>query len=196
MSPKLRELTPNPMGLHDMDKATDILQELILKNHKIGILGDYDVDGATSSALIFNYLNEIGFSNLEVFIPDREKDGYGLSKNAVSFFFKKKISMIVCLDCGTNDKENVNYALSLGIETIIIDHHEQKKKNNAVALINPKKNCDNSKLNYLATVGLVFLFLIALNSKLKKNNFFFSKIKEPNLKKYLDLVALVLIWFL
>jgi len=190
LNPKLRELTPNPLGLHDMDKATDILQESILKNHKIGILGDYDVDGATSSALIFNYLNEIGLSNLEVFIPDREKDGYGLSKNAVSFFFKKKISMIVCLDCGTNDKENVNYALSLGIETIIIDHHEQKKKNNALALINPKKNCDNSKLNYLATVGLVFLFLIALNSKLKKSNFFSSKIKEPNLKKYLDLVAL------
>ena len=90
LNPKLRELTPNPMGLHDMDKATDILQESILKNHKIGILGDYDVDGATSSALIFNYLNEIGLSNLEVFIPDREKDGYGLSKNAVSFFLKKK----------------------------------------------------------------------------------------------------------
>ncbi len=190
LSPTLRELTPNPMDLHDMDKAINLFHESILKNHKIGILGDYDVDGATSSALIFNYLSDIGLSNLEVFIPDREKDGYGLSKNAVNFFFKKKISTIVCLDCGTNDIKAVNYALSLGIKTIIIDHHEQKQKNNAVALINPKKNSDSSKLNYMATVGLVFLFLIALNSKLKKSNFFSSKIIEPNLKKYLDLVAL------
>ena len=104
LSPTLRELTPNPMDLHDMDKAIDICYEAILNKHKIGILGDYDVDGASSSALIFNYLRDIGFKNLEVFIPDREKDGYGLSENAVNFFHKKEIKLMICLDCGTNDK--------------------------------------------------------------------------------------------
>lgn len=190
LSPTLRELTPNPMDLHDMDKAIDICYEAILNRHKIGILGDYDVDGASSSALIFNYLRDIGFKNLEVFIPDREKDGYGLSENAVNFFHKKEIKLMICLDCGTNDKEAVNYAISIGIKTIIIDHHEQKQNTDAIALINPKKINDSSKLNYMATVGLAFLFLIALNSKFKKSNFFSSNLIEPNLKKYLDLVAL------
>ena len=70
----------------------------------------------------------LGFNKLEVFIPDREKDGYGLSKNAVNFFIKKKINLIVCLDCGTNDTKIVNYAKSIGLKIIIIDHHEQKQK--------------------------------------------------------------------
>ena len=72
-----------------MEKAVNIFYDAILNNDKLGILGDYDVDGATSSALIYNYLSEIGFNNVEVFIPDREKDGYGLSKNAVDFLEKK-----------------------------------------------------------------------------------------------------------
>ncbi len=190
LRPKLSELTPNPMHLHDMEKAINILYETVLNKKKLGILGDYDVDGATSSALIYNYLSDISYDNLEVFIPDREKDGYGLSKNAVNFFLKKNVSLIICLDCGTNDTDIVNYAHSNEIKTIIIDHHEQKQENYPNALINPKKNNDTSTLNYMATVGLVFLFVIALNRKLKKSKFFNTEIIEPNLKKYLDLVAL------
>ena len=85
LKPTLKELTPNPLDLDDMEKAVDVFHDAILNNNKLGILGDYDVDGATSSALIYNYLSEIEFNNVEVFIPDREKDGYGLSKNAVNF---------------------------------------------------------------------------------------------------------------
>ena len=89
-----------------MERAVNFVMKQFLKK-KFGILGDYDVDGASSSALIFNYLSDISFNNIEVFIPDRQKDGYGLSKNAVKFFLKKKVKIIVCLDCATNDKEIV-----------------------------------------------------------------------------------------
>ena len=95
LKPTLKELTPNPFDLDDMEKAVDVFHDAILNNNKLGILGDYDVDGATSSALIYNYLSEIEFNNVEVFIPDREKDGYGLSKNAVNFFIEKKINLAV-----------------------------------------------------------------------------------------------------
>ena len=190
LKPTLKELTPNPFDLDDMEKAVNIFYDAILNNNKLGILGDYDVDGATSSALIYNYLREIEFNNVEVFIPDREKDGYGLSKNAVNFFIEKSINLAVCLDCGTNDTKIVNYAKSNKIKIIVIDHHEQKQTNLPHALVNPKKNKDNSELDYLATAGLVFLFLIALNRKLKKSNFFSKKIEAPDLRKYLDLVAL------
>ena len=107
-----------------MNKAVNACYEAILKKEKIGILGDYDVDGATSSALVFNYFNELNISNVDVFIPNRESDGYGLSKNAINFFSKKKTNLVLCLDCGTNDIENINRADSLGIKVIIIDHHE------------------------------------------------------------------------
>ena len=190
LRPSLRKLTPNPSILHDMDNAVNVCYEAILKKEKIGILGDYDVDGATSAALIFNYFRELNINNVDVYIPDREKDGYGLSKNAISFFFKKKTNLVLCLDCGTNDIENINRAHSLGIKVIIIDHHEKKEENKALALINPKKEKDNSGLNYLATVGLSFLFIIALNANLKKKSFFDKKLIKPKLKKYLDLVAL------
>ncbi|MBF96616.1 MAG: single-stranded-DNA-specific exonuclease RecJ [Pelagibacterales bacterium] len=190
LNPSLRRLTPDPSILHDMEKAVNEFYKAIVKKEKIGILGDYDVDGATSSALIFNYLKELKINYLDVFIPDREKDGYGISENAVKFFSKKKTKLILCLDCGTNDINNIKKAEDLGIKVIIIDHHEQKTQNKSLALINPKKSKDKSGLDYLATVGLSFLFIIALNRSLKKNFYFNESLIEPKLKKYLDLVAL------
>ena len=188
--PTLRQHTPDPFTLHDMKKATNIIFKTIIENKKIGILGDYDVDGATSSALIYNYLFEINLTKTDVFIPNREKDGYGFSENALNFFKKKKTNLVLCLDCGTNDTKTVSKAHSIGIKVIIIDHHEQKEKDDIAVLINPKKKSDKSGLNYLATVGLVFLFVIALNRKLRESSFFNLKNKEPNIQKYLDLVAI------
>ena len=124
LKPTLKEQTPNPMDLHDMENAVNIFYDVILNNDKLGILGDYDVDGATSSALIYNYLAAIEFNNLEVFIPDREKDGYGLSKNAVDFFIKNSINLIVCLDCGTNDTKIVDYAKTNNIKIIVLNIYD------------------------------------------------------------------------
>ena len=87
LNPTLKKFTPDPFTLHNMREAVELLIEAILNNKKIGILGDYDVDGASSSALIFDYLNDINVQDIEVFIPDRESDGYGFSKNALNFFF-------------------------------------------------------------------------------------------------------------
>ena len=89
LRPSFDKQNLNPYRLHDMEKAVEIFFKAIIYNEKIGILGDYDVDGATSSAIIYNYLTELKLENLEVYIPDREKDGYGLSHNAINFFKKK-----------------------------------------------------------------------------------------------------------
>ena len=190
LRPSFDKQNLNPYRLHDMEKAVEIFFKTIIYNEKIGILGDYDVDGATSSAIIFNYLTELKLENLEVYIPDRERDGYGLSHNAINFFKKKKVKLILCLDCGTNDEKCVAAASATDIKTIIIDHHEQKSNNRSVALINPKKKNDKSNLNYLATVGLVFLFILALDKFLENKRFFNTNRSKPNIKKYLDLVAL------
>ncbi len=190
LSPSLKKLFPNPFSLHDMDKAVDIFIKAIFEKEKIGILGDYDVDGTSSSALIFNYFRELKLNNVEVYIPDRENDGYGFSQNALNYFIKKKVKTLLCLDCATNDMKNIKEAQGMGLKVVIIDHHEQNIANNSEALINPKKNIDKSGLNYLATVGLSFLFVVALNRVLKNKNYFDKNLKEPNLKKYLDLVAL------
>ncbi len=190
LRPSFDKQNLNPYRLHDMEKAVEFFFKAIIYNEKIGILGDYDVDGATSSAIIYNYLTELKLENIEVYIPDREKDGYGLSHNAINFFKKKKVKLILCLDCGTNDDKCVAAALATGIKTIIIDHHEQKSNNRSIALINPKKKNDISNLNYLATVGLVFLFILALDKFLENKRFFNTNKSKPNIKKYLDLVAL------
>ena len=157
LSPSLKKLFPNPFSLHDMDKAVDIFIKAIFEKEKIGILGDYDVDGTSSSALIFNYFRELKLNNVEVYIPDRENDGYGFSQNALNYFIKKKVKTLLCLDCATNDMKNIKEAQGMGLKVVIIDHHEQNIANNSEALINPKKNIDKSGLNYLATVGLSFL---------------------------------------
>ena len=190
LSPSLKKLFPNPYSLHSMDIAIKIFTKAILRKEKIGILGDYDVDGASSSALIFNYLRELKLHSVEVYIPDRENDGYGFGENALNHFIEKEVNILLCLDCATNDIESIKEAKEMGLKVVIIDHHEQNIANYSDALINPKKNIDESGLNYLATVGLSFLFVVALNSSLEKENYFNKKCIKPNIKKYLDLVAL------
>ena len=100
---------PDPSSLENMDSSIKILYNKIFKNNTLGILGDYDVDGATSTAILFKYFEFIGI-HAEVYIPDRIKDGYGISKNSIDYFFKKKVDLLVSLDCGTNDAEFIAYA--------------------------------------------------------------------------------------
>ena len=187
LNPTLKNNLPDPSTLKNMDSSIKILLEKIFRNNTLGILGDYDVDGATSTAILFKYFEFIGV-NAEIYIPDRIKDGYGISKNSIDHFFRKKVNLLVSLDCGTNDAEFIAYAKEKGIEIIVIDHHEVKSLGSPLSIINPKLKGDTSNLNNLCTAGLVFLFVIGLNRELRKKNFFKNK-EEINLKELLDIVA-------
>jgi single-stranded-DNA-specific exonuclease len=187
LNPTLKNNLPDPSTLKNMDSSIKILLEKIFRNNTLGILGDYDVDGATSTAILFKYFEFIGV-NAEIYIPDRIKDGYGISKNSIDHFFRKKVNLLVSLDCGTNDAEFIVYAREKGIEIIVIDHHEVKSLGSPLSIINPKLKGDTSNLNNLCTAGLVFLFVIGLNRELRKKKFFKDK-EEINLKELLDIVA-------
>ena len=187
LNPTLKNNLPDPSTLKNMDNSIKILLEKIFRNNTLGILGDYDVDGATSTAILFKYFEFIGV-NAEIYIPDRIKDGYGISKNSIDHFFRKKVNLLVSLDCGTNDAEFIAYAREKGIEIIVIDHHEVKNLGSPLSIINPKLKGDTSNLNNLCTAGLVFLFVIGLNRELRKKKFFKNK-EEINLKELLDIVA-------
>ncbi len=188
LNPTLRNNLPNPYTLSGMSKSIDLVFKFIQQGCSIALLSDYDVDGATSAAIIYKYFKKLNL-NLDVYIPDRLKEGYGISKKAIDYFESKNIKLLITLDCGTNEKDEIKYALKKNIEVIVIDHHEVKESTEASVLLNPKKISDNSNLSYLSTVGISFLFLVALNKKLQKENFFLSHTK-PDLRYLLDLVAL------
>ena len=179
----------DPSRLFDLDKGVDFIAECISKKEKIGILGDYDVDGATSSSILKLFFNHYGVKT-EIYIPDRLKEGYGPNKSAIDFFYDNGINTFITVDCGATSIEPMIYAESKGMKSIIIDHHKvDNHLPKSYAHINPSRNEDNSGLNDLAAVGLTFIFVVGLRRAIRDNNIF-PDIQEPSLKQYLDLVAL------
>lgn len=191
IEPKIQNLLPNPNVLKDVNKAAQKIAEFIIKGKKIAIIGDYDVDGATSSALLRLFFEATGLEVL-VHIPDRD-EGYGPSKQAVDKFKSQGFELIITVDCGTTAFEVFDYAKEQGLEVIVLDHHEAEVKlPNVYALVNPKRldeENDIEYLKYLAAVGVVFLTVVAINRELREQGFYQNK-QEPNLMNYLDLVAL------
>jgi single-stranded-DNA-specific exonuclease len=190
LDPKLKDLLPDPFHLLDMDKAVERIIKAIKDNEKICIFGDYDVDGATSSALLNNFLHDIGFYNVTVYIPDRILEGYGLSNGPLEKIKAAGASLVITVDCGAVAFAAIDRANELGLDTIVIDHHlGGEKLPSACAIVNPNRLDETTDYKYLAAVGVSFLFIIAIAKTLKKEGYF-SKTPEPNLLKYLDLVAL------
>ena len=189
LNPKIKNLLPDPYQLKDMDKAIERTSKAISENEKIVIFGDYDVDGATSSALIKNYFSEIGIE-VQIYIPDRIAEGYGLNVKSLKQMIKLyNPSLIITVDCGTMSFEAIDHAKDQNINVLVIDHHiGGVELPNAVAIINPNRVDETSQYKYLAAVGVSFLFLVGLNSHLKKQGYF--KANSPDLMSYLDLVAL------
>ena len=191
LKPTVRDTMPDPYILKDMDIAVNRIQQAIYKNEKIGIFGDYDVDGASSTALLVKFFNNIKHP-YEILIPDRIKDGYGPTSQAFDKLIKKKVNIIITVDCGTVSFDAIDYAYKNKINVIILDHHQSEVKlPKAHALVNPNRIDCKSKLNYLCASGVTFLFLVSLDKLLKKNNWYKKKkILELNLINYLDLVCL------
>lgn len=190
LNPSLRDLMPDPLHLHDMDKAAKRLHQALTNNETITIWGDYDVDGATSTALLLRYFKMLGHQKIDFYIPDRLKEGYGPNKDGLDLLHKKGSKVIVTVDCGTTSFEPLDYAKSLGIDVIVIDHHvAEMLLPKAVAVVNPNRLDQESTCKNLAAVGVCFLLVVALNRLLRDNGFFTTK-PEPDLLQLLDLVAL------
>ena len=191
LKPKIKNLLPNPLSLKDMDKAINRTYLSIIKNDSIGIFGDYDVDGATSTALLARYFMSIN-QKIKTYIPDRQSEGYGPSNKGFKNLINLGSKIIFTVDCGTSSFEPITFAQELGVDIIVLDHHQSDIKiPKACAVINPNRYDENSKLNYLCAAGVCFLFLVGLNKKLRDENWFLNNnLDEPDILNYLDLVSL------
>ncbi len=179
----------NPFALSNMDKAVDRIASAIDSDELICIYGDYDVDGVTSTTLLYLFLKEIG-ARVIYYIPNRLDEGYGLNIEAMDEIYEKNVQLVITVDCGMTAVKEVKYAKSLGMDVIITDHHQPAEEipSDAVAILNPLSPDDTYPFKSLCGVGVAFKLVMALRYHLKQNQFFGNKI--PNIKKYLDLVAL------
>ena len=191
LNPSIKNFLPNPEILNDMQKSAKRTMQAISQKQKVGIFGDYDVDGASATALLANFFNQINVS-YEIYIPDRKKEGYGPSEKSFKKLIDSGTKMIFTVDCGTLSFDAINYAFNNNIDVIVLDHHQSEiNLPKAHSVVNPNRLDDKSDLKYLCAAGVTFMFLISLNKELRSTNWFMkSKISEPNLLEYLDLVAL------
>ena len=191
LNPKIKNLLPNPMQLKDMKNSIDRIYKGILKNELIGIFGDYDVDGATSTAILAKYFSAIKKSVI-TYIPDRHSEGYGPNKKGFNKLINDGVKIIFTVDCGTLSYEPIDLAQKSNVDVIVLDHHQSDiKLPKACAIVNPNRYDDTSGLNYLCAAGVCFLFLVALNKKLRDEHWFLNnKIEEPKILEFLDLVSL------
>jgi len=191
LEPTIKNILPNPYVLKDMDKAIVRTEKAILNTEKIGIFGDYDVDGATSTAILGKYFELLNIP-FEIYIPDRKNEGFGPNEKAFLNFIDLGVNLIFTVDCGTLSYGPMDFAKKRNIDVIILDHHQSETKlPSAHSIVNPNRFDDRSDLNYLCAAGVCFMFLIALNKKLRDRNWFpDNSINEPELLDILDLVSL------
>jgi single-stranded-DNA-specific exonuclease len=185
LHPRLDDLS-DPFMLPDMEKGVDRVIKAIVEKQKICIYGDYDADGITSTALMINFLTHLG-QPPEAFLPKRQ-EGYGLNIDTINKLKPYNPDLLICLDCGSSNHDEIAFAKESGIETLVIDHHElPDKMPEACALINPKRKDSQFPTRELAACGVTFFFLWALRRIMHKRGLLEKKI---NLKKELDLVAI------
>ena len=186
--PSLNDLH-NPFLMKDMDKAVHRVIQAIQRKEKIVVFGDYDADGITSIAVMLKFFRGL-LPETDFYIPDRIGEGYGMNRGAIDHLKSRDVDLIITVDCGVSDLECVAYASTLGIDTIILDHHEVPEiLPHAVAVINPHRPDCPFPFKHLAGVGIAFNFLISLRGKLRQEGFWNNR-TYPNLRDYLDLVAL------
>ena len=192
LNPQIKTSLPSPFILKDMDKAVERIVHAIKKGETIGIFGDYDVDGATATAIIYRFLRDAGVKNINIHIPDRQAEGYGLNSVGLKDLMDKHSTLVIAVDCGITGFDAVDIANQMNLDIVIADHHEAEAGiPDAVAVVDPKRVDDDSGLNYLAACGVVFLMCVALNKTLREDGYYIEKgIEEPDLLSYLDLVAL------
>ena len=191
LDPKLSTDLPDPGHLLDMSVAVNRLVVAVQQKQKISVFGDYDVDGATSSALLKRYFRALG-QDIRIYIPDRLKEGYGPSIPALEQLKSEGANVVITVDCGIASHEPLSYAKTAGLDVVVLDHHvAEAGLPEAVAIVNPNRLDETSVCGQLAAVGVTFLFLVALNRGLRDAGYFLDEdLEEPKLMEWLDLVAL------
>src|SRR3954471_5685318 len=190
--PRVRDFLPDPSCFRDMDKGARRLADAVERGERIAIFGDYDVDGATSAALLTLVLRRLGAEPI-VYIPDRLMEGYGPSGKALVELKAKGATVAVCVDCGAQAFEALEEASAAGLDVIVVDHHQcASLLPVAHAMINPNRldeSEDGAAHGHLAAVGMAFLLGVALLRELRSRGFF-EALAEPKIIDLLDLVAL------
>ncbi|GAD49881.1 single-stranded-DNA-specific exonuclease RecJ [Caenibius tardaugens NBRC 16725] len=191
-NPTLRDFLPDPSTFNDMDVAAERLAQAVISGESTTIYGDYDVDGATSAALLIRLLRMLGH-HADYYIPDRLLEGYGPSGEALVRLGQKGSSLIVTVDCGAMAYQALEEAHTAGVDVIVVDHHKcAVELPQAVALVNPNRLDENdiaAAHGHLAAVGVAFLLAVATVRSLRQRGYFETR-REPNLLSLLDLVAL------
>ena len=191
LEPRLRDLLPDPSDLKDMDRAAERLADAVDRGQRIAIFGDYDVDGATSAALLSRFLRGVGAAEPILYVPDRMQEGYGPNGPAFHALKAQGAALVVTVDCGITAFAALEEAARIGVEVIVADHHVAEPALPAAsAIINPNRLDETFPHRNLAAVGVTYLLVIATNRVLRRRGWFNATRPEPDLLRWLDLVAL------
>ena len=188
--PTLRDHFPDPMGMAGMRDFAEELAQAIIDGVPIGILADFDVDGATSSSILKRFFRHFG-QDVPVYIPDRLCEGYGPSAEGFQALKDAGAQFVLVVDCGITAFEPVQAGRDMGLTVAVLDHHEPEGDLPAAHhVINPKRKDDESGLEMLAACGVAFMVCVAVNTVLREKGFYNGDRSEPNLKGWMDIVAL------
>ena len=189
LKPQLRTSLPDPSLLNDMDMAAERLADAAETGETVAVFADYDVDGATSAALLARFLAATGGAT-SIHVPDRLTEGYGPNEAAFERFAKEGRRLVLLADCGTTAFAPLAHAAGLGLECVVLDHHlPEARLPEALAVVNPNRMDESGALGGLAAVGVVFLLVVAANRALRRRGHYRFR-PEPDLREWLDLVAL------
>lgn len=190
LDPTLKAMLPDPSTLRDMDVAAARLADAIERKEHVAVFGDYDVDGASSAALLARYLAHHGLA-ARIYIPDRLFEGYGPNPQAIDLLADEGARLVVTVDCGTTSFEPLAHAKARGLDVVVIDHHQADEQLPPMtALVNPNRQDDLSGQGHLCAAGVVFLTLVATTRELRRRGCYRAGLREPDLLASLDIVAL------
>ena len=191
LSPSLARDFPDPLSLKDMAPLAEYLAQAVTDGRKIAVFGDFDVDGATSTALLVRFFRHLG-QDVPFYIPDRVKEGYGPNEAALKTLKDQGAEIVILCDCGITAHDVIQAGNDMGLESVILDHHEAEDTlPPAKFVIDPKRRDDLSGLDMLAACGVVFLVCVAVNTALREAGYYNRRaLPEAPLKDWLDLVAL------
>jgi len=190
LTPTLRDSLPDPAHLLDMDRAVARLVRAVGGGERIVVFGDYDVDGATSAALLVRFFRAVG-ATADAYIPDRVKEGYGPNGPALERLRRDGADVVVTVDCGIAAFDALETGAAAGLDIVVVDHHvAEPRLPRACAVINPNRLDEASPHGQLAAVGVAFLLAVAVNRALRESGFYGPGRPEPDLMRWLDLVAL------
>jgi single-stranded-DNA-specific exonuclease len=189
LAPTLRALLPDPSRFKDMDTAAARIARAVRAGEAIAIFGDYDVDGATSAAILKRFLRAVGVE-ARLYIPDRVTEGYGPNAPALLRLKAEGIGLVVTVDCGVAAFAALDAAAQAGLDVVVLDHHAAEPRlPPAVAMVNPNRLDEDGAYRTLCAAGVTFLTVVAVNRRLRADGFYGSR-PEPDLMEWLDLVAL------